>query len=262
VVGNYLLFTGVTFVVVVKSIVKAIDILEYILNSNNSPTIAQIASQLKLNRTTAYHLIQTLQSRGYLIKDENGIGYQVGLKFISFTAKVLDNNRLRIEALPYLQELAQISGGRVNLGILYDEEVLYLAGVEKPSLPSVYTRFGKRAPAHCSSLGKVILAHWPKERVDQFLKQKPPIRFTENTITDPHLFKQHLAEIRSQGYAIDHQEHLPGVYCVAALIRGIDGDGIGSISISSGDLVKVKDHIQNLLQTAEILSHRMGHTLR
>jgi IclR family KDG regulon transcriptional repressor len=248
--------------VVVKSIVKALDILEFVANSNNSSTAAQIASHLKLNRTTAYHLIQTLQSKGYLVKDENGMGYQIGLKFLTFTAKSLDNNRLRIEALPYLQELAQTCGERVNLGILNDGEVLYLAGVEKPSLPSVYTRFGKRAPAHCSSLGKVILAHWPEEKIDHLLKQKPPIRFTENTITDPHLFKQHLAEIRSQGYAVDHQEHLPRVYCIAALIRGLNGDGIGSISISSGDLAKARGYLQNLLQTAEIISHRMGYTLR
>lgn len=248
--------------VVVKSIIKALDILEFVANSNSIPTVGQIAGQLKLNRTTAYHLIQTLQSKGYLIKEENGMGYQIGLKFLTFTAKLLDNHRLRIEALPYLQELAQTSGERVNLGILNDDEVLYLAGVEKPSLPSVYTRFGKRAPAHCSSLGKIILAYWPGEEVERLMKQKPPVRFTENTITDPHLFKQHLAEIRSQGYAVDHQEHLPGVYCIAALIRGLDGDGIGSISISSGDLGKAKGYLQNLLQTAEIISHRMGYTLR
>lgn len=245
----------------VKSIVKALDILEFVANSNSSPSVAQIATHLKLNRTTAYHLIETLQSKGYLIKDENGLGYQIGLKFLTFTAKLLDNNRLRIEALPYLQELAQTCGERVNLGILNDGEVLYLAGVEKPSLPSVYTRFGKRAPAHCCSLGKVILAYMPEEEVDHLLKQKPLIIFTENTIADSHIFKQHLAEIRSQGYAVDHQEHLPGVYCISALIRGLHGDGIGSISISSRDLEKIRSYLQNLLQTAEIISHRMGYTL-
>jgi IclR family KDG regulon transcriptional repressor len=248
-------------VTVIKSITKAFDIIEFIANSSNIPTVVQIARQLKMNRTTVYQIIQTLQFKGYLVKDENGTGYQIGLNFLPITAKLLDNNRLRIESLPYLEELAKTSENRSNLGILNEGEVCYLAGVEKPCLPSVYTRFGKRAPAHCSSLGKIILAYWTEEEVDRLLEHKPLVRFTENTFTDLQLFKQHLAEIRSQGYAVDHQEHLPGVYCVAALIRGKDGKGIGAISISSGDLRKVESHLQKLLQTAEILSHRMGYTL-
>ena len=246
----------------IRSIERAFKILDLISNTNNSPTAAQIAQKLKMNRVTVHHVVQTLASQGYLRKDEDTHRYQIGLRILPVAAKLLDTNKLRIESLPYLYELAQKSGERVNLGILFEGEVLYLAGIEKPTLPLVYTRFGKKAPAHCSSLGKVILAYWPEEKVDHLLKQRPPIQFTENTITDPRLFKEHLAEIRSQGYAVDQEEHLPGYCCIAALIRGLDGDGIGSISISSGNLGKIRGCLQDLLYAAEIISHRMGYTLR
>ena len=136
---------------------------------------------------------------------------------------------------------------------------IYLGGIEKPSLPMVYTRFGKKAPVHCCSLGKIILAYLPEPEVDRILKQKPLIKMTENTITDLRVFKKQLAEIRSQGYALDNGEHIPGSYCISALIRDVTGGGIGSISISSSNQEKVKGHLNNLLQTAEVISYLMGY---
>jgi DNA-binding IclR family transcriptional regulator len=72
------------------------------------------------------------------------------------------------------------------------------------------------------------------------------------------MFKRHLEEIRSQGYAIDHGEHIPGSYCLSAIIRNVTGRGIASISISSGNFDKVKKHLDSLLQTAEVISHLVG----
>jgi DNA-binding IclR family transcriptional regulator len=245
----------------VKSVLKALDILNLVGNSDRELTISQIANNLGMNRTSVYRLVQSLEARGYLTKREDGNGYQIGLMFLPIAAKLLNTNKLRVEALPYLQDLANKCGERVNLGILHDGEVLYLGGIEKPSLPMVYSRFGKTAPAHCCSLGKIILAYLPEEEVDSLLDRKPLVRVTENTITDRHLFKQHLAEIRSQEYAIDHQEHVPGSYCISALIRGSRGQALGAVSISSGDLEKIKGYLKDLWEKAEVISHMMGFTL-
>lgn len=136
--------------------------------------------------------------------------YILGLKILPLVGKVLDSNKLRIESLPYLQGLNRKLEERVNLGILYDSEVLFLAGIEKPSLPMMYSNFGKKAPAHCCSIGKIILAYMLEQEVERVISEKPLVRFTENTITDLSLFKRHLTEIRSQGYAIDNVEHILG----------------------------------------------------
>jgi len=243
----------------VKSLKKALDIMEFVSESNNSPSIVQIANHLKINRTTTYRIVHTLHSQGYLKKDEDKNRYQIGLRLLPMAARLLDSNKLRKESLPHLQELAQETGERINLGIIFQGEVLYLGGVEKPSLPVVYTRFGKKAPVHCCSLGKILLAYLPEQEVDRILSQKPLVKMTENTITDPGTFKKHLAEIRTQGYAIDYGEHIPGSYCISALIRDTTRSGIGSISISSGSLEKLKGYLELLLQTAEVISHLMGY---
>ena len=126
----------------------------------------------------------------------------------------------------------------------------------------MYSHFGKKAPAHCCSIGKVILAYLPEHEVERVINQKPLTRYTDNTITDRSLFKRHLSEVKSQGYAIDNAEHISGEYCIATLIKGEEGRGIGAVSASSDDLGKINRHLDDLFETAEIISHLMGFRVR
>jgi len=246
----------------VKSVIKGLKILEFIADSASPPTLVQITKALGMNRTTVYHLIQTLESAGYVTKERQSNAYLLGLKILPLGGKALDSNKLRIESLPYLQRLNRKLEERVNLGILYDSQVLFLAGIEKPSLPLMYSHFGKKAPAHCCSIGKIILAHLPEQEAERVINQKPLTRLTENTITDLSLFKRHLSEIKSQGYAVDNAEHISGEYCIATLIKGEEGRGIGAVSASAHDLEKIKLHLDALFETAEIISHLMGFRVR
>jgi IclR family KDG regulon transcriptional repressor len=246
----------------VKSVIKGLKILEFIADSASPPTPVQITKALGMNRTTVYHLIQTLESEGYVTKERQSNAYLLGLKILPLGGKALDSNKLRIESLPYLQRLNRKLEERVNLGILYDSQVLFLAGIEKPSLPLMYSHFGKKAPAHCCSIGKIILAHLPEQEAERVINQKPLTRLTENTITDLSLFKRHLSEIKSQGYAVDNAEHISGEYCIATLIKGEEGRGIGAVSASAHDLEKIKQHLDDLFETAEIISHLMGFRVR
>jgi len=246
----------------VKSVIKGLKILEFIADSTSPPTLVQITKALGMNRTTVYHLIQTLESEGYVTKERQSNAYLLGLKILPLGGKALDSNKLRIESLPYLQGLNRKLEERVNLGILYDSEVLFLAGIEKPSLPLMYSHIGKKAPVHCCSIGKIILANLPEHEVERVINQKPLTRLTENTITDLSIFKRHLSEIKSQGYAVDNAEHISGEYCIATLIKGEEGRGIGAVSASAHDLEKIKQHLAALFETAEIISHLMGFRVR
>ena len=246
----------------VKSVIKGLKILEFIADSTSPQTPVQIAKALGMNRTTVYHLIQTLEFEGYVTREQQANAYLLGLKILPLGGKALDSNKLRIESLPYLQGLNRKLEERVNLGILNNGEVLFLAGIEKPSLPLMYSHFGKKAPAHCCSIGKIILAYLPEHETEHVINQNPLTRLTENTITDHSLFKRHLSEIRSQGYAVDNAEHISGEYCIATLIKGEEGRGIGAVSASAHDLEKIKQHLDDLFETAEIISHLMGFRVR
>jgi DNA-binding IclR family transcriptional regulator len=238
----------------VLTLVKALDVLEAVA-ATSGMTVAEIAAKVGLNRSTTHRLVQTLRSMHYLQPAPNGRGLEVGLKLLPLAARQLDSNRVRLAALPHLSTLAQDAGERVNLGVLFDGELLYLAGVEKPSLPNMYSRFGKLAPIHCSSLGKAIIAQYPEAEIRAMFGSKPLLRQTDNTIVDVDLLLRDLAESRARGYAFDDQEHLPNVFCIAAPI--FDGDSLpcASVGISGSDRDRVLSMVGKVKLAAEVITH-------
>ena len=225
----------------VKSLRKALTVLNAVAGAERPLTVAEVAINSGIARPTAYRFVQTLVAAGYLAQDPG----------------LLDRNRMRKEALPHLQSLAQQTGERANLGVLYRDRVMYVAGVEKPALPTIYSRFGKNAPAHCSSLGKAILAFLSEVEVRALLARRPLVAFTPSTITNAALFAKELEKTRERGYAIDRAEHAPGSSCVAAPIFDAENRPIGAIGISGRDLDLLIKHQELVRHTAEVISHHL-----
>ena len=164
----------------VKSLRKALAVLNAVASADRPLTIADVAINAGIARPTAYRFVQTLVASGYPMQDVVDGRLSIGLSVLPLASSLLDRNRMRLEALPYLQSLAEETGERANLGILYRDRVMYIAGVEKPALPTIYSRFGKHAPAHRLSLGKAILAYQLETEVHALMSRKPllPIRRT------------------------------------------------------------------------------------
>ena len=238
----------------VKTLKKALGLLQFIAASDRPITVAAVALGAGVSRPTAHRLCQTLVTEGFLSQDEVSGRLSIGYGVLPLAASHLDNNRLRLESLPHLNTLAQLTKQRVNLGVLFRKEILYLAGIEKPSLPMIYSRFGKTAPAHCCSMGKAILANLPKEDVNDVFSSKP-IQETSNSITDFATFEKELSTIRKQGYAIDHEEHLMRTFCVGFAIFNGHGEIVGAISVSGPNLDVILENLENIRYTAELISH-------
>jgi DNA-binding IclR family transcriptional regulator len=238
----------------VLTLVKALDVLEAVAAASGM-TVAEIAAKVGLNRTTTHRLVQTLKQLHYLQPSPGGRGFEVGLKLLPLAAQQLDSNRVRLAALPHLNALAQQAGERVNLGVLFGGELLYLAGVEKPSLPNMYSRFGKLAPIHCSSLGKAIIAQYPRAELAALLGDKPLIRQTENTLVSIDALMADLEETRKRGYAFDNQEHLPNVWCIAAPVFDGGTRPIAAVGISGSDRERVVGMAEKVKLTAEVITH-------
>ena len=242
----------------VKSLAKALDLLEQVASAEHPLTIAEAALRTGISRPTAYRLVQTLAARDYLFADPLDGRISIGLSVLPPAAALLDSNQMRLEALPHLHALAQRTGERVNLGILHRCRVLYLAGIEKPSLPTIYSRFGHTAPAHCCSLGKAILAHLPEAEVQAVIATAGLEPQTPASITTFPALLDDLAATRERGYAVDHAEHQPGSYCVAATIFDFRNRPIGAISLSGRAIEPLLVETDNLRHTAEVITHVCG----
>ena len=241
----------------VKSLRKALTVLNAVAGADRPLTVAEVAINAGIARPTAYRFVQTLVAAGYLTQSPSDGRLSVGFAVLPLASSLLDRNRMRVAALPHLQALAQQTGERANLGVLYRDRVMYVAGVEKPALPTIYSRFGKSAPAHCSSLGKAILAYLPEAELRALLTRKPLVALTPTTITNPAAFAKELEETRERGYAIDRAEHALGSSCVAAPIFDANNRPIGAIGVSGRDLDPLIKQQELVRHTAEVISHHL-----
>jgi DNA-binding IclR family transcriptional regulator len=238
----------------VKTLQKALAILDAFAAAERPLTVAEVALRAGVTRPTAHRLIQTLVGAGYLAQDPGDSRITPGYSVLQLAASLLDTNLLRLESLPHLESLARTTGERVSLGILHRHQMLYIAGVEKPSLPTIYSRFGKTAPAYCSAIGKANLAHISETELRAYLQSQPLVRHTDTTIVDEGALRAELAEIRRKGFALDREEHAAGTACLAAPIL-IHGRPVAAVAVVGRTIEPLLQHAEIVQHTAEVISH-------
>ena len=241
----------------VKTLQKALAILDAFAAAERPLTVAEVAVRASITRPTAHRLIQTLVGAGFLAQDPGDSRIVPGYSVLRLAAGLLDSNLIRLELLPHLENLARITGERVSLGILHRHQMLYLAGVEKPSLPTIYSRFGKTTPAYCSAIGKAILAFMPESELLPYLQREPLSRHTEATITSEAALRSELGDVRRRGFAVDRQEFAPGSASVGAPIL-VHGRPVAGVAVEGRLLDPLLAHAPTVQHTAEVISHVLG----
>jgi len=247
----------------IKVLDKSLTILETIAREDSSLGIAELSSRLKIGASTVHRILDTLKYRGYVEQDPVTRKYELGNKALELGLAKLQKMYLVKEAAPYLRELMNKCQETVHLAILDDGEVLYLDKEEPLQTIRMVSQIGRRAPAHCTGLGKVLLAHLDERERRKIVEKKGLKRFTQRTITDKSLLEEELNKIRKQGFAEDRGEHERDVRCVDAPLRDYEGKVIAAISISgpafrmnSSRCEKLKEL---LMETTKKISRRLGY---
>ncbi|MBN9429810.1 MAG: IclR family transcriptional regulator [Burkholderiales bacterium] len=239
----------------VKTLGKALALLDGVASAEHPPTISELAQKVGLTRPTAYRMVQTLVASGFLQQGPVDGRLSIGFAVLPLASSLLDHNRLRLEALPHLQALAQKMNERVNLDILHQHRILILAGSEKPNLPTIYSRFGRSVPMHCCALGKAMLAYLPDDTVREIVAAQPLVARTPNTITSWAALQKDLKQIRARGYSTERGENSPTSCCVGAPILGANDLPVGAISVSGRSIDALIKDIDQVLAAAELISH-------
>jgi DNA-binding IclR family transcriptional regulator len=246
------------------TVLKSLDLLECLANSEKPLTAPQIAKRCGVSRPTAYRLLATLQSRGYVTNKEHA--YSLGTKILSLGRVILESMDLANEAYPYLRHLNQISGETTYVSILDDSEILYINKVESSQQIRTNCTIGTRNPLYCTSMGKSILAFLPDEERDALLNQVELRPFTEKTIVDKALLLEMLDMVRQHGYAVDDCEIEDNVNCLGAPIFNHMGYPFAAMSISGPSFrmspEKIAEFIPHLLEATQRLAERFGYHAR
>lgn len=241
---------------------RIMDIIELMATSPRGMGVTEIGMKLNLHKSTVHRLINALLRRGYIEKEQKTGLYRIGLKFVEISSMYMHQLELKTEALPYMRRLAETAGQVAHLAILDETDAVYIEKVDVFQSLRLYSQIGKRIPAYCSALGKVLLAGQNKSRLMQIMENLNLEPYTPNTITDHKTLAAELEKIRERGWAVDDEEYEHGVRCIAAPIRDFTGRVIAALSVSGGfniDKNQEENYIGLVVEAAGKISGRMGY---
>lgn len=247
----------------VKSVSRALDIITLVSLKKSGLGVTEIANQIDINKSSVYRILSTLVQYGYIEQDEETSRYKLGYKFLEISSKLLESIDLRLEAKPFLQELENDTNEVIHL-VVYDQgEVVYIEKLEGNQTLRMHSKVGKRAPMHCTAVGKVILANLPTSDVLDILERKGMPRHTENTITNKDDFINELLQVKQNGYALDLEENENGITCIAVPIFDHLGNVVAAVSISGATLRMTDERLKQLqtqmLHIGREISARLGY---
>jgi DNA-binding IclR family transcriptional regulator len=242
---------------------RALGILDLLWKEGPELTLVELTERLGLNKSTVRRLIKVLEQYRFIEQSPRNGKYRLGLKLFEMGSSVMAHLDLRERARPYLERLVFEAGETAHLCILDEGEVVYLEKVETQRTVRIPSSVGRRNPAHCTAVGKAILAFLPENELGDVIQKRGLRAYTRNTITTLAQLKRDLQLVRQRGYSLDNEEIEEGLKCIGAPVRDYSGKVIASVSIAGPAFRLTKDKIaalaQAVVETAHALSTELGH---
>ena len=243
---------------------RTLDILELFLD-RTTLSAPEISERLALPRTTVHELVTTLVDRSYLVAvPDRPTRYRLGLRLFQLGGLFAESLDLTREARVVAEQVAAECDETVHVAVLDGTDVVYVAKADSTHPVRMVSAVGRRLPAHCTAVGKALLAALPPATVDdRYAGAGALARLTPNSITSRARLRDHLADVRAGGLAYDDRESNDDVRCVAAPVRDHRGVVVAALSISVPTL-RWDDERERawgalVLRSADRLSGLLGH---
>jgi DNA-binding IclR family transcriptional regulator len=239
---------------------RVVLILSVFERSSEAQTAGQISVRTGIPRSSVHRILSQLVSARWLMRHEDG--YALGLRMFEIGSLVAHRSRITSAARPFIHELAERTGQVVHLAVLDQQDVVYLdkvasAFADRAFAGTLPSRVGGRLPAHCTAVGKALLAYSPLATVSEYLATGLRRR-TDASLATPAALEAAIVGIRNSGYATDRDEAVPGVACVAAPIRNFD-EVIAAVSVCGPrDQMRAKDLPPLVMWTAAEISRSLA----
>jgi IclR family KDG regulon transcriptional repressor len=242
----------------VQSLGRAFAILEEVARHREGIGLAELSKLVGLHNSTTFHLAKTMVSLGYLRQERDSKRYRVGRPLFALAASALDEIEMVNLATPILEDLSRETGESGHFAVRMGDSVIVIARTSGAGAFQLTDRVGVVRPAHCTALGKIILASLRPDQLKRFLERVELKPSTAKSITEPAVLLREIAEIRRSAIAIDDGEFNAEVRCIAVPVYNFTGDVIGALGIS-GPIWRMSDHVlksrAKLVQTA---AHRLS----
>lgn len=247
-------------ILMAQTVQRAIDILEFC--SVRPRRLREIADMCGVHRTTALRLIHTLETSGFVRRDERGL-YGVGFRLAALADSALNQFDLRTLVHPYIVELSERVGQTVQFAVPQGDHIVYVDKVEPPSSIRLDTRIGGYAVVQTAGVSKAVLAFLDDDRRDAILSKTEFRPYTSSSLTSREAFEARLEEVRANGWSYDDGEYEEISNCVAAPVRDYADNVAGAISITALtthlDIQGLRKLLPDLMETVAAVSHALGH---
>lgn len=198
-----------------------------------------------------------MESRHYVIQNKLTKKYKLGIKLFELNYMPQKTKRFLDTIKPYLRQLSEYTKETANCAILDGKEVLYIMKAESQEVLTINIKRGTRLPAHCTALGKALLAFLPDSDFQQLYGNgESIITLTSQSISLLDELKKELNKVKKQGYALDREEYKRGINCVGVPIFDGNGHAIAAISITApssrftmDEMEKAKDKLITVAKT-------------
>jgi DNA-binding IclR family transcriptional regulator len=248
-----------------QSVWRAFTIISLFSRQRTQLGITEIANVLGVTKGATHSIVSTLVRAGFLSQDLDTRKYRLGLKVFEIGMLQPQTQYLNQHAIGPTMELSHTHKVVTKVAIWDGDAVLVTWTTYPPNRPELSNSIGPRLHAHCTALGKCVLAHLPPVELDRFLGNNVLAGYTEATITDEALFRKEMEDIAQKGYALDREESLPGNICIGAPVFDGSLSVLGAVSLSGPPKVilpeeRMEKLAKDLLRSAGTISRSMGYS--
>lgn len=245
-----------------KSVIKALEIIE-LLDSDGALGVTEISMRLQMDKSSVFRALNTLKSKHYVRQDPDTLRYSNSYKLFEMGHNVARETGLPKTAYRFMRQLAKDVPGAVNLGIRDGLKAVYIDKIESDATVRASMKIGQSLPLYCTAMGKALLAFLPQDRLNEILPRLMFEKATPKTHENIHSLLIDLKEVRQRGLGIDDEEHIPGLYCVAAPVFDSSGLTIAAISVSNVKMMltdqETIDHLhRSILKAATDFTAALG----
>lgn len=247
----------------VKSLVKALNILEVLAEEEPPYTLTQLSRRLHLHISTVHRLLVNLVRHEFVEEDPVAGGYQLSFRVLRMGLRVLDRLDFRRVAQPLLRDLNLRTQETVHLAILQEGRAISIEKFGSPQPVGLDARLGSVMPLHATGVGKTLLAYQSDEVLNQVAQAPGLPRLTAHTLTTLPQLRRELERIREQGYAFDQEEAVEGLRCVAGPVFNHAGQIVAAFSVAGPATrltpARLPEIAQMVRETSQEISRRLGY---
>lgn len=228
-------------------------------------TVKEIGEAVDLSKATLYRFLADLEAAGYLEYEPMTRKYKLGLMLLELGMIVRDSLDLRKKALPYMESLRSRTDENVNLGVIDNDEVIYIERLESTGSLQFNFRVGSRFALNSSSVGKLLLAYMTEEERNAVINRLTMTRYTAHSIINKDKLLAELKVIRNRKFAISNREFHEDIAAVAVPVYNHLGEAIAGINLLAPvsrmtEEIVNSDYLPLLWEAAENISRSMGYT--